>query len=148
MRQRCFTFVSEARSFSKLHLFLWREVILLNRQTCPRQCQCFLWAIANFQFGRPWAGEGPDLDWSGRTCCRSCRTLTGSPCTGLFAAADAAGQSCPGPRAAAHEVASAVVIPARQSCARARHLHLPGRGSFRRPRTGMHDRTAPAGAGL
>jgi hypothetical protein len=104
--------------------------------------------IANFQFGRPWAGEGPDLDWSCRTCCRTCRTLTGHPCTGLLAAAGGAGQSCPGPRAPAHGVASAVVIPARQSRAKARQLNLPGRGSYPRPHPGIHDRTATAGAGL
>jgi hypothetical protein len=57
--------------------------------------------IANFQFGRPCAGEGPDLDWFCRTRCWSCRIQAGHPGPGARAAAFEAGSPCPGARAAA-----------------------------------------------
>ena len=38
--------------------------------------------IANFQFGRAWAGEGPDRDWHCRMRCRRCRTQAGHPFPG------------------------------------------------------------------
>jgi hypothetical protein len=57
--------------------------------------------IANFQFGRPCAGEGPDRDYPCGMRCRRCRPQAGHPCTGARAAAFEAGHPCPGARAAA-----------------------------------------------
>jgi hypothetical protein len=50
--------------------------------------------IANFQFGRPCAGEGPDRDWPCRMRCRRGPPQAEHPCPGARAAALKAGGCC------------------------------------------------------